>query len=196
MPEGLPDINLLPKYERESSNLFYIFIAIIVIVLLSYLFIGVYFFTTKSKIESAKTEYDQLSEKVDELQAEVNQLEMGGTSLAEAVSFVDNHNIPTSAFIEELTDLLPDHSYLSEYEYGSQVAEVTAHFETLDTVAGYTTNLITSDLIKDTKVDEVETFELKDEESEAAFTTIPRYEVDFTLQINKDKLEGAVEEDE
>lgn len=88
---------------------------------------------------------------------------------------------------------------MSEYEYGNQVTEVFAHFEKFDTVANYTTELTTSDYILDTKVDKVESFGLKEEvpeENIVNFNVIPRYEAEFTLDINKQKLKGESEEDE
>lgn len=200
MPERLPDVNLLPKYERQSRSAYYIFITMIVIILISFILLGFYYFSTKNKVQTAEAEYEELSIEVEGLEAQVQQYESGGaSSLEQAVAFAENHNIPTSAFIVELDTLLPEQSYLSEYEYGSQVAEVTSHFETLDSVAGYTTELITSDYIRDTKVDEVTTFILKDEEqeeNEVDFETTPRYEAFFTLQINKQKLKGATQKDE
>ena len=200
MPEGLPDINLLPKYERQSASTYYVFIAMIIILFTSLLFLGCYFFLTKHKLQETEAKYEQLNIEAEGLKAQVEQLESGGTpSLEQAVSFVESHSIPTSVFITELNDLLPEQSYLSEYEYGSQVAKVTVDFETLDIVAGYTTKLIKSDLIKDTKIDEVETFVLKEEEQEenqVMFDTIPRYKTVFTLQVDKQKLKGESREDE
>jgi|SRR5690625_3571851 len=198
MPDRLPDVNLLPKYERQSAGAFYLFLAIIILTLLAYGFIGVYYFTTKSKLTNAEATYTELSEKADGLRAQVDELETGGTGLAQAVTFAENYNIPTSILIEELNEYLPERGYLSEYSYSNQVAEVTTHFEALDVVAGYTTDLLTSDYIRDTKVDNIETFLLKEEENATTvdFSTIPRYESKFTLQINKQNLKGASREDE
>lgn len=199
MPEGLPDINLLPKYERQSPGTFYVFITMIIIILLSFILLGFFYFTTKNKLQTKEAEYEELSLEVEELQAQVQQHETGGTSLEQAVAFVENYNFPTSNFITELNDLLPEHSYLSEYEYGNQVTEVFAHFEKFDTVANYTTELTTSDYILDTKVDKVESFGLKEEvpeENIVNFNVIPRYEAEFTLDINKQKLKGESEEDD
>lgn len=200
MPEELPDINLLPKYERQSSSTFYLIIAMLIIILVSFILLGFYYFSIKNKVQTAEAEYEEISLKVEELEAQVQQLEVGGTStLDQAVGFIENHNIPTSMFITELNDLLPEHSYLSEYEYANQVAKVFAHFEQLDTVANYTTELTTSDYMLDTKVDKVETFGLKEEipeEDIVNFNVIPRYEAEFTLNINKQKLKGESAEDE
>jgi len=200
MPEGLPDINLLPKYERQSSKSFIIFIILIIIMIILFLFFGASYFITKSKLHSVETTYNELSKEVDELHEELKMVdEDESSSFDEAVLFVENHAIPTSIFITELDDLLPDYSYLSEYQYANQEAEVIAHFETLDTVAAYTTELTTSPYVHDTKVDVIETFLIKEEmadEDKGEFDSIPRYETEFTLKINKQKLKGAASEDE
>lgn len=200
MPDRLQDVNLLPQYERKSSSYSFLFIALIIIILLSYIFLAFNYFTTKNKVKSAETEYAELSERADELQAQLNQLETDGSSLTQAVAFVENHEIPTSSFIEELTNLLPDYSYLNEYEYSNQVAKIKTYFEKLDTVANYTTNLLTSDYVNDTKVDVVETVDYEENEGShqflVDFDNIPRYESEFTLKVNKQKLKGESREDE
>src|SRR5690625_1283170 len=184
MPEGLPDVNLLPKYERQRSGGMIIFIAFIIFIFIAYILLGTYYFTTKNKMATIDTTHEQLVEEKETLETQVEQLEAEGSpSLDQMIDFVENHNIPTSSFITELDYFLPDHSYLSEYEYGSQEAKVSIHFETLDTVANYTTKLTMSDYIIDTKVDVVETFML--EEDKQDFDTIPRYDADFILQINQ-----------
>lgn len=200
MAEGLPEVNLLPKYERESSIKYLLFIIFIVLMLIFHLFIGIYYFITKSNLEAVKDEYTQLNEQLNILTAELKQLEDGGnSSLGQAVTIVEQHEIPTSNFITELDSLLPNNGYLSEYEYENGDTKVVAHFETLDTVANYTTELTTSDYITDTKVDEVETFMLKDEEADEdieQFDLIPRYEANFSLIVNKQQLKGESSEDE
>lgn len=194
MPERLRDINLLPKYERESSSLFYLFIALLLITLLSYVMISFYYFTTKSKLANAELEYAELNEKVELLQTQLNELETEEGNLDRAVAFVENYNIPTSILIDELVELLPDHSYLKEYRYQTREVNLETHFELLDDTALYTTNLLTSNYIRDTKVDYIKTFTLKDEGGQ--FSKIPRYEAKFDLVIDTHSLKGADREDE
>lgn len=200
MPKGLPDINLLPKYERQSSKHFILFIAVIIILFISYLSIGVYYFIAKNNLTTANQVNEQLDEEIADLQLHVHTDETdSASSLGQAVQFAENHSIPTSVFIQELYTLLPENSYLSEYEYKNQLAEVAVHFEALDVVADYTTSLSTSNLIIDTKVDKVEAFQIKEEPEvgdEKYFDVIPRYETTFTLKINKQNVKGAATENE
>lgn len=199
MPEGLPDINLLPKIEREStSKNLYIFI-FIAIILVSYLLIGFYYFHTKKQLKEVNEEYSTLDEVVILKTAKLEELESGSSSLEQAITFVENYNIPTSSFITELDDLLPNNSYLSEYEYNNGATNIIVNFETLDKVAEYTTKLTNSDFISDTKVDEVETYSFGEETDteNTQLNSMPRYQTSFSLIANKEKLKGeSTEEDE
>ena len=192
MPERLPEINLLPEYRRDShllSIVYYIFIALI---LLSFVALGYFYFSTKSKFEKLSQEATELTEKRDLLAAEKEELESDdGSAYEQAVRFAQNYAVPTSKLIDELNHLLPENSYLSNYDYSSSGVNIQSHFETLDAVAQYTNLLTNSELISDTKVDSINTFTLKEEETEdvsTQFNTIPRYESDFSLTINKRKL--------
>lgn len=200
MPDRLPEINLLPDFRHESrtqSIFFFIFVALVII---SFIFMGYLYFSTKSKLQSTTSEANELTEQRDLLTAQKNELEADkGSAYEQAVNFAENYAIPTSILITELNRLLPDDSYLSDYDYSSSVVKVVSHFETLDDVAGYTTKLVNSEFITDTKVESIETFTLKEEErddGQALFDVIPRYESDFSLIINKHKIKEESSEDE
>ena len=200
MPERLPEINLLPEYRRDShllSIVYYIFIALI---LLSFVALGYFYFSTKSKFETLSQEATELTEKRDLLAAEKEELESDdGSAYEQAVRFAQNYAVPTSKLIDELNHLLPDNSYLSDYSYRSSEVTILSHFETLDKVAQYTNLLNRSDYISDAKVNSINTFSLKEEETEeesVQFEVIPRYESDFSLTIDKRMLKEESTEDE
>lgn len=194
MSNKISNINLLPEIEKERKSVFYLFIALIGITILAYGLTTYYYFSTKSNLEKANFEYSELDDKADLLRTQVEQAEADSGSLEQAVAVAEDNNIPTSILINNLTQLLPDHSYLSNYRYQSREVKLVAQFETLDTVALYTTNLLNSPHIRDTKVDNIKTFSLKEEEDNALIT--PRYEANFTLQINANSLKGAPRTDE
>ena len=179
MPEGLPDINLLPKIERDRSSKNLLILTVIALIFISYIFIGFYYFYTKKHLEAVNEEHSTLHEEVNLKTEELEQLQSGSSSLAQAITFVEQYEIPTSSFITELDYLLPEHSYLNGYEYNNRSTNITVSFETLDKVAEYTTKLTNSDYIIDTKVDHVETFNLGSGEDvdieNNQFDVIPRY---------------------
>lgn len=197
MPERLPDINLLPKIERESYTKNLIILILIALIIISYILIGFYYFYTKKQLETLNENYSSLNEEVHLKTTELEQLQSGSSLLEQAISFVENFQIPTSIFITELDNLLPDNSYLSEYQYNNGSTNITVNFESLDKVAQYTTSLTNSNYIVDTKVDQVETFTLgESNEVEEQFDTIPRYRTNFTLITDKQKLKGESTEDD
>lgn len=197
MPERLPDINLLPKIERESYTKNLIILILIALIIISYILIGFYYFYTKKQLETLNENYSNLNEEVHLKTTELEQLQSGSSLLEQAISFVENFQIPTSIFITELDNLLPDNSYLSEYQYNNGSTNITVNFESLDKVAQYTTSLTNSNYIVDTKVDQVETFTLgESNEVEEQFDTIPRYRTNFTLITDKQKLKGESTEDD
>ena len=200
MPEGLPDINLLPKIERDRSSKNLLILTVIALIFISYIFIGFYYFYTKKQLEAVNEEHSTLHEEVHLKTEELEQLQSGSSSLAQAITFVEQYEIPTSSFITELDYLLPEHSYLNGYEYNNRSTNITVSFETLDKVAEYTTKLTNSDYIIDTKVDHVETFNLGSGEDvdieNNQFDVIPRYQTNFSLIVDKNQLKGESTEDD
>lgn len=194
MTHKIPKINLLPEYEKERKSVFYLFIALTVITFIAYGMTIYFYFSTKSSLKDLDVEYSQLEDRVSLLRSQVEQAETDSGSLEQAVAVVEDNNILTSILINNLTQLLPDHSYLSNYRYQSREVKLVTQFETLDTVALYTTNLLNTPHIRDTKVDNISTFTLKEEEDNVSIT--PRYEANFTLQINANSLKGAPRTDE
>lgn len=191
----LPEVNLLPDYEREHSIVPIILLVFTMIILLAYVLFGFYYVKTKSNLQTVEEQSSNMSGEVEILRAQAEELTTeASSSIEQAVSFAENYNIPTSELIIEINDLLPEQGYLKEYVYEEKVVRPTIHVETLDEVANYTTALLASDFIRDTKVNRAEAFTVKDEgltETAVEFDTIPRFQADFTLDIHKEKLKGA-----
>lgn len=201
MPNQLPEINLLPEVREESRLHLIIFYMFIGLIILSFILIGYLYFSTNSKLTKAEKESVALQDDRDLLQIKVDNLEASETSTnyEDAVAFAEYYQMPTSSLINELNRLLDDNSYLSSYNYSTEAVDLVTHFETLDMAADYTTRLTASDYITDTKLNSLTTFSLKEEEAEddiVLFDVMPRYEGDFSLLINKDKLKEESTEDE
>jgi len=195
MPDRVPDINLLPKYERESSLPYILFIILTVITVFAYGLITYYFFSTKSKLNKADDRYAELDKEVLSLQTEIDGLESAQASLKDAVTFVEQYDMPTSYVIKEVNDTLPDHSYLSFYSYRNQKVKVRSQFESLDDISLYTTRLNESDFFNDTKIDVITSFELGEvNEDPEDFHEQLRYEADFDLIVNRYYLKGDLSE--
>ena len=88
-------------------------------------------------------------------------------TLQEAVDFVERLTLPTSVIIEELLELLPEQRHLTYLDH--------------------------SELFNDVKVDVISTQQLEEMESREGdnsviFSILPRYSVDFSLQVNMREL--------
>lgn len=187
----IPDINLLPSRDRRNNRSSSIFIILIIIwVLLLALLLFQYF--------QAKSDYSLLNSKVESLTLEKTALETQisnsqsthpALSLGEAVGYVEKLTAPTSKIIEELLVLLPQHSYISSYSFTDGEVSIQTQFERLDSVASYVTNLESSNLISDVKVNTISTFTLDQEQViEDQFDEVPRYDVSFSIVVNMPSL--------
>ena len=192
MPDRLPEINLLPEVRHESAAQAILLFVFVGLVIISFIVMGFLYFSTNSKLSSAQTKSNELSDERDTLLIQKASLETDEDSHYEqAVNFAEYYAVPTSTLITELNRLLPEKSYLSEYAYSNAQVNIVTHFETLDTAANYTSKLINSEYLTDTKVESINTFSLKEEEADdgsAQFDVIPRYEGNFSLTIDKRKI--------
>ncbi len=200
MPRPLPDVNLLPKIERNTTSHFTIFIGLIVALVVAYGLIGFYYFTTKSSLQDEQATYTQISQDNEVLEAQIDQsLSSDDVDISDIFSFIEGVNMRTSYFLEEIDELLPDDSYVSEYVYNDFSSEIMVHFETFDDISAYTTSLRESSFSKDIFVDEIETFDPMEDEREGFDRYLhetPRHETTFTIDLNEQVLRGVHERHE
>lgn len=196
MENPIPDINLLPKHERTTSTGYYIFIGLLIVLIVAYGLLAYSYFSTKSNVKEEKSTHTSLLEDKELLETQIDESATDEhAKLQDVVAFIENHTLNTSIFMEEVNNLRQENSYVSEYLYADQEAEVILHFETLNDIADYTTRITNSDLSKDVQVDEIDTFSL-DAEDEEIFQVIPRYESIFTIQLQQEELREELEANE
>lgn len=193
----IPEINLLPKYERQNTVLYRLFIIGLIAIVL--LFTGIVYLYVQTKSEIGKVD-EQNQELVEQQELLELQLANAGSdkpdSLESMISFAEGYVVPTSKLIEEFIDLLPDHAYVSSYDYVFGTVEIESQFETKSDVSTYLSNLLQSDYMNDVKIDQVESMELEDEDSEDVYSIIPRHNVHYSFDINLAKLKEEAKEDE
>lgn len=194
----LPEVNLLPKIERQRSFFVIIFFILLLIWFTLIAFLALHYFTTKNSLENAQTNVQQLTEIKTNLQERINDVESAHSkAFVDAVHYAEEVTFPTSALIDNLFILLPDHAYLSKYAYDEGKITIQTQFETMDVAAMYVSRLVGSDYIRDVKVDEIRTFSLYGEGvGGAPYTTIPRYDVTHSLEANIKKLKGEENDDD
>ena len=204
LPERMPDINLLPFKERRRSSLLYriFLITLILIVLLSGLMIFLYF-KTKSDLNTATEQATQLETERLALQPGINKVKDDNKNpFITAVNFADDRRLPASTMLNGLIAALPENSYLAEFNYNLGEVEITSEFETMKKASDYMAALEKIDYIKTARVENVESFTLKNEDAEdddlsglSRYNVIPRYKVDYSFVIDEAKLDAASEKE-
>ncbi|WP_062355439.1 PilN domain-containing protein [Bacillus kwashiorkori] len=186
----LPEINLLPKYEKENSIIQLIVLIFIILWALLLSFIVFQYFQTKSDKQVLDQRIETLTLEKSTLETKLtNQNSEEKATLADAVNYAQMLTAPTSKLVEELLALLPENSYLSSYSYGSSQLSVQTQFESLDIVATYVRSLVASPFFTDVKVNNISTFTIEEvADSEEKYDTIPRYDVSFSLSVNRSAL--------
>lgn len=195
----LPDINLLPEYERENSLLYILFWIGLIISFILFGVLGYFYFTEKNSMKETDSLLQELYDEKSQLEEQLAALttEEETDSIVNAATFIENHLIPTSAFIDELITMLPENGYLSNYNYTYQSVDIETQFETMGEAADYVSALLASNYVKDAMINEIYTFELSSEENEAEeneeemFNVIPRYNVSYTIDVDQSFMREA-----
>lgn len=185
----LPEINLLPKYERQNSVAYIIFIAGLAVCLISFAAIAFFYFNTKGNIEEAKTNTENLEQEKGILEAKLTSDGDHAASFETAFNFAEHHVVPTSDLIDELVTLQPNHSFLNEYDYNYQSIDIEVQFEEKNAAADYVIALNDSKYIKDVQVTEMDIVEFMQDTDEATdqslFDVLPRYKVTYSVTIDQ-----------
>lgn len=197
----LPEVNLLPEREQQGEKSYSVFLIGLIICLILYGVFAYYYFKTSANLKLAEQRFDQLEMERTALETKKNQsIDKDINDVEDSIQFAEYYVIPTSHFIDELLELLPEHAYLTEYEYHFQTVKLQTQFETLIDASSYTDKLVQSDFISDAMIDEIDTIpipieELEDEEV-YSFASIPRYDVSFSLVLDLEQLKQGVNADE
>lgn len=194
----IPDINLIPNNEQEDgqSKLFFILLGILVMILLAVM--SWLYFTAKAEVTSATNEKQTLQTERDALQLELSTLQGAeqGT-VEESLAFIEHISYPVTPLIEETKGLLPENTYLREYDFGESAVTFSVDFETLHAVSTYISRLEGSPYFLDVQVGTIEEFELGSEgeqqNEETRFSEVPRYTVEVTLAIDNAQLAAGGE---
>src|SRR5690625_892246 len=194
MPERLPDINLLPRYERRGEGSPVVFYLFLFLTIAAFIAIGVFYFIYNNHLETAERDYESLQAEEETLQAELASLDIAeGESHRSAVEFVENQIYETSELITRLKDLLPRDSYLNHYTYRSEETSISAHFDSLETVASYTSELNEDELFLDVKLLNINNIRQSDDEEDSE---TEYYEGDYDIQVDKQLLKKESMKDE
>lgn len=201
----IPDINLLPEYERQSSILYLIFLIGLILCIILYGVLGFFYFSEKNKLNEIETELTELNEQKAILEGQLAALHTEEEdSYFIAAAYADHLLIPTSSLIDEFMELLPMNGYLTNYRYSYQSVEIDTQFDSLFDAASYFSALKDSDFVRDVRIHYLNAFDLEEDETEGElqvnestdYDVIPRYDVNYTIDLNQSFMKEAGDRDE
>ena len=194
----IPNINLLPKTHRRgsNSNLLLILVGIVGVIVLS-VFTWQYF-SVRGDVTDYTKQQERLQDELATLETKLTTLASNLTkgSLEESVSFVERVSYAVSPLIDEAEDLLPNNTYLTNYEFSETAVSISVNFETIASIAQYVSLLENSPYFNDAQLSTVSQLEIAVGETAEADTTkekekfkeIPRYSTSISLAINESYL--------
>lgn len=188
----IPDINLIPKVERNQSDskLLAMLLSIIVLLILG-LFVWQYF-NARSQITTLQAEESSLIAQRDELQTNLNDTStVNQGTLEQSIEFVETVSYPVSPLIDETKKLLPSNAYLRDYAFDATSVSITVDFETLRDVSTYVSRLANSAYFMDSQVGSISSYDIGNEsemDGETNFDVETRQTTQITLLINNTYL--------
>lgn len=187
----IPDINLIPKLEKQQTTPLWIYIMVGIFSVLALALLSWQYFSATGAISSLESDEEILQQQRDQLQAkltELNSTQQG--SIEETIEYVDMISYPVLPLITEIEALQPNNAYLRQYSFGVESVTITVDFETLNDVSDYVSRLSNSPYFMDIQLSDVTQFDLSnDGTAEGAetenFNVIPRHTSNLTLFIDQ-----------
>src|SRR5690625_1471160 len=157
----LPEINLLPKYQRHSSLSYILFLIGMIVSVILFVTLAIFYFNYNGKLNEAEKQFNRLEQEKEILEQQLASLEANQEETLEgAVRFAKQFVLPASPLIDEFVMQLPQDSYLTSYDYNYGSVQIQSQHANKSDVATYVNNLVTSEFMKDVKLNEVDANEL------------------------------------
>lgn len=176
----LPEINLLPKYERQSSLAYSLFIAGIIIFILLFVAIIYFYIVFKGSFHKTEQQLQQLEQQKALLEESLAayQLDDKKRLLEQAVSYAEQLTMPTSQLIDELRTMLPPNGQLTTFRYNEQNVEIETVFHSMTDAADYVYELNESGFVKDVTIQQMS----------HSGEEVVNYTVLYSIVVNPEKL--------
>ncbi|MBS3682030.1 PilN domain-containing protein [Ornithinibacillus massiliensis] len=195
----LPEVDLLPKIERQNSAVYILFVSGLLLFLLLLLVFIYSFFTTKHALGEVEQNLAEVNEEKTVLLERITSLKESNDkdTYGQVMAYTEHQIIPTSRFIDEIIALLPESGYLSSYTYNYQSVTIETQLETMSDVAAYFSELNASPFITDVKVNQMNTFDINSNQDRTdMYEVIPRYTVNYTIDVDQRYMKEEVEGNE
>lgn len=188
----IPDINLIPKLDKEQNTSKWVYILVGAITLLVLSFLIWQYFSARISIAALQPEETALIQKRDQLNADLAELTSSQTdSIDETIEYIDLISYPVLPLINEIENLQPNFAYLRQYSFGTDSVSVVIDFETLSDVSDYVSRLENSDFFVEVQLSNVSQFDFGEttvegtDVTEESFNVVPRHTANLTLMIDK-----------
>lgn len=156
----VPDINLLPKTERKSSNEKWLFITIAIIFCAFLIFVIVQSRILSNQLITLEQEQQTLALERESLLSEIEALNNPKeVDLETSVQFIEHIAYAVSPIIVEVNKGLDPHAYLREYSFLERAVQLKVDFETIPEVVSYVDYLTRSKYFDDVLVNQITTFD-------------------------------------
>ncbi|KAB2334083.1 fimbrial assembly protein [Bacillus mesophilum] len=194
----LVDINLLPQKEKKTKASYIVLLASILIVLI---IAAIFFFIIQDRKQSIADTEQQLAQTTELLEAKRAKLENyqssnSVTDLQNAITWADQQPYNVVYMLQELTKLLPERGFISEFEMNEDHAvNQQVQFDTKSEAAYYLSLLTSVQWIEEAVLTEAQTADLTDQENESAVSDdiVPRYIANYEMRINVPALKEAAQ---
>ncbi|MDI2588249.1 hypothetical protein OR571_14290 [Psychrobacillus sp. NEAU-3TGS] len=190
----VPEINLLPKRERQKSNSILVLVISLILILTILVLFFIQYLTVKRDIETLTADEIYSTAERDDLTQVVTDLKVSGQGdLQTSVTFAERVSYPVSPLLIEVNALLEPHTYLRQYEFVERSIHISVDVETMKSLSLFVDKLLISDYFSDIKVESVTNFELSnsEENTEKKYEIIPRYSAILNLDIDQTYLENG-----
>ncbi|MFJ5768469.1 hypothetical protein [Psychrobacillus sp. NPDC093180] len=190
----VPEINLLPKRERQKSNSILVLVISLILILTILVLFFIQYLTVKKDIETLTADETYSTAERDDLTQVVTDLKVSGQGdLQTSVTFAERVSYPVSPLLIEVNALLEPHTYLRQYEFVERSIHISVDVETMKSLSLFVDKLLISDYFSDVKVESVTNFELSnsEENTEKKYEIIPRYSAILNLEIDQTYLENG-----
>lgn len=175
-----PNINLMPRVEKQKSNFQLFYVVIGVLMILAIAAMTWLFFTARGDLNQLQTQGQALQSELTTAQAELAVMQSTTAStISESLAFVERVSYAVSPLIDEINGLLPEHTYLRNYAFTETGVQISVDFESLAVISQYVERLNNSPYFDDVQLNSLNGFEINAGTDLAAETSA----IDFSQSV-------------
>lgn len=175
-----PNINLMPRIEKQKSNFQFFYIVISILMLVAITVMTWLFFTAREDLNQLQVQGQALQTELTAAQVELAAKQSTTAStITESLAFVERVSYAVSPLIDEINGLLPKYTYLINYAFTETGVQINVDFESLAVVSQYVERLNNSPYFDNVQLNSLNGFEINSGTDLAADTSA----IDFSESV-------------